>query len=135
MPTPTDIVISDGESTPVAHTFEPELRDGNGVFHFAEKDGVPIGDNKFTVLLKSPQNRGDLYRGKLVLSLPTVVTETINGVDSPKIARTAYVEVGFRFSDESTTQERKNAIRLMSDALAGTSSLLDDVVVDLKGLY
>jgi hypothetical protein len=67
--------------------------------------------------------------------LPVVVTETINGVASPVVVRTAFVTLQAVFDEKSTEQERTDAIGLMSSALATGKVLVNDALVKLEGVY
>lgn len=131
MPALAPITVDDRQSTPVAHTFVPFGEDKNGVVSLIESNGVPIGDNKLTVSLsKGPSKQKVTVR----LSLPVVVDETINGVASPKVVRTAYADLNLSFDSTSSSAERKDLIGLMSNLLAGNTSI-DGVAVDLEKLY
>ena len=134
MPQLQSIVLKDGAATPVNHTFTP-LDIQQGVGAVVESAGVPIGNSKFTVgLSKTPNGR---YRATLNLSVPVVVNETVNGVTKPTVARTAYANVTFTFEDSSSTQERKDIMAMISDALVtGTpKALVYDTVVGLQAVY
>jgi hypothetical protein len=128
MPAFAPIAIMDGASTPVSHTYTPNGRPA-GVAEFSEKDGVPVGDNSLTVSSK----HGTREKVSLRLRLPQVVSETINGVVSPKVARTAYVRMDFDFADTSTEAERTDAIALAA-SLLGTATA-GSLIVDLEDIY
>lgn len=131
MPAFTSFSVNDREATPVAHTFTPHSKP-NGVSRFVESDGVPIGDKIITV---SSRQVGSKYKIRLVLTDPVVVTETINGVNVPKVDRTAYAAVDFTFDQRSTLQERKNTVGMFANALAATVTPIDGVVTGLEGHY
>jgi hypothetical protein len=71
----------------------------------------------------------------VTLSVPVVQTQTINGVSTPVVVRTAYADVNFTFDATSTTQERKNLVGMMADALAAGKVLVNGAIVDLEGVY
>lgn len=132
MPQLQNLVLTDRAATPVAHTFVP-LDIKNGVGTVIESTGVPIGDKRFSVSLsKSSTNR---YKAVLRMVVPTVVTETINGVTRPVIIRTAYADCTFTFDPESTEQERKDVVGQLMTALDPTKVLVNDTVVKLQGVY
>jgi hypothetical protein len=79
--------------------------------------------------------RNNRYHGEVRLSLPVVVTETINGVASPIVVRTAFVSLSATFDEKSTEQERNDAIGMMSSALATSKTLVNDALVKLEGVY
>jgi hypothetical protein len=131
MPQLQAISLNDRETTPVAHAFVP--RDiKNGVGTVVRSTGIPVGDESLTVSMRRASTR---YRGKVTLSVPVVQTQTINGVSTPVVVRTAYADVNFTFDATSTTQERKNLVGMMADALAAGKVLVNGAIVDLEGVY
>lgn len=129
MPAITTITVNDGESTPVAHTFERVGGiDKNGVIYLRESDGVPFGDNALSISLRRPTNK---VKGRLVLKVPVIATETINGVDSPKWQREGIISLDTTFDEQSSIQERKNALTMFVNALANAD--ITEVLQDAKG--
>jgi len=133
MPQLQNIVLMDRATTPVSHTFTP-LDIQNGVASVVESNGVPIGNSKLSISLRKTPQAGK-YKAVLVLSLPTVVTETINGVARPSVARTAYAEATFTFDATSTEQERKDLIGMFASSLDSSKVLVNDVLVKLQAVY
>jgi hypothetical protein len=129
----TNLVINDRAATPVAHTFSPDGDDTNGVHLYSEKTSVPAGNARFSARLPAPTN--GKYRPSLRLQVPVVQTQTINGVSTPVVVRTAYAEVNFTFDALSSTQERKDAIGLIANSLAATQTQINDLLVDLSDIY
>jgi hypothetical protein len=132
MPALTSITINDGESTPVAHTFVPQSKTDTGLARLVESDGTPIGDNVVTVSLKRTPTK---VKARLSLAMPVTVDETVNGVVSPKVVRTAYANIDFSFDPTSSLQERKNLAVLAGNALASGDVFIDAVFHDLEGIY
>lgn len=133
MPAIASITVNDREDTPVSHTFEPKGQVANGVWLLKEGTGVPFGENKLTISQR--QTGSGLYRPKLVLALPTVVNETIDGVTVPSVARTAYVTVEATFDEKSTEQERSNAIGIVANAMLEAQTVPNDVFVNLESIW
>lgn len=131
MPAFATITVDDRESTPVAHAFTPRS-DSNGVAEFRESTGVPIGDSVLTISLRETSGK---YRARIKMAMPTVVTETINGVDYPKVARTAYADLTVTFADSSTLQERKNLIGMFANTLAASQTVPNGVLTSLEEVY
>jgi hypothetical protein len=132
MPQLQNLVLSDRESTPVAHTFTPRDITG-GVGTVVESTGVPIGENTVTVSLrKTPSGR---YKAVIKGRFPIVQTQDVNGIESPVVVRTAYAELTFDFDQTSTEQERKNVVGMMEDALTSGEPLTNDVLTKLQGVY
>ena len=69
------------------------------------------------------------------MQVPVTQTQTINGVDTPVVVRTAYVEVNFTFDALSSTQERADAVGLMVNSLAASQTQINDLVVNLSDIY
>jgi hypothetical protein len=120
MPAASNIVINDGATTPVAHTFQPAGylgNDKNTALFVERTNGVLVGQNELQVYRRS-NNSGATRKHQLKLTLPTVQTVTdVNGVSSTKVV---YVELGsvdFVVAANSTTQERKNLRVLLGNAL------------------
>jgi vacuolar-type H+-ATPase subunit D/Vma8 len=132
MPARANVVINDRAATPVAHTFVPDGEDANGVSLFSEKTGVPAGDSRFTAALRNSNGK---YRPSLRLQIPVVQTQTINGVSSPVVVRTAYVELNCTFDALSTLQERKDAIGLMANALSSAQTMVNAMLTELSPIY
>lgn len=131
MPALQNVVLTDRAATPVAHTFTPrDVKDGTGLV--VNTAGVPVGEKKLTV---SMRKSGSKYKGKLTLSVPVVVDQTINGVVTPIVARTAYATVEVQFDDVSSTQERTNIVGMLADALGTNKVLVHNAFVNLEGVY
>lgn len=128
----SNLVVNDRAAIPVAHTYSPDGDDANGVHVFSEKTSVPAGNPRFTARLSYSNGR---YKPQLRLAIPIVQTQTINGVSSPVVVRTAYIEFNANFDALSTDQERKDAVGLMVNALAASQVQINDMVVGLSDIY
>lgn len=128
----TNLILKDRAGTPVSHTFSPDGDDAKGVHLFSEKTGVPAGNPRFTAALKQSPGK---YRPSLRLSIPVVQTQTINGVSTPIIVRTAYADVSFTFDALSSDQERKDCVGMIADALPAAQTMINDMIVGLSDIY
>lgn len=128
----SNLVINDRAATPVAHTYSPDGDDANGVHVFTEKTSVPAGNPRFTA---SHSFSNGKYRPKLKLSVPVVQTQTVNGIASPVILRTAYATVEFTFDALSSEQERKDCVGLMANALSASQTQIDNLLVKLEDIW
>lgn len=126
----TNITLTDREGTPVSHVFVPMDKD-TGYYSFVEANSVPIGQNKLAVAWKEVNGKRKL---RLIVTVPVVVTEVVNGVSRPKLERTAYADLNLTFDNTSTLQERKNIVGMMEKALASTQTLLDATLTQLQGI-
>lgn len=132
MPQLQNLVLTDRKATPVAHAFTPfDIK--NGVGTVVEQTGVPVGNNRFTVSLRRTGNTR--YKAQLQLVMPVTQNETINGIVTPKVVRTAYADVSFTFDATSSDQERKDLVGMLQSSLDATKVLVNDTVVNLQGVY
>jgi hypothetical protein len=127
-----NLVINDRAGTPVAHTFTPDGDDVNGVHVWSEKTGVPAGNPRYTASLRQSNGK---YRPSLKLQFPIVQTQTINGVSTPVVVRTSFVEVNFTFDALSSTQERSDTVGLMYNSLAASQTQINDMITNLSDVY
>lgn len=129
----TNLVINDRTSpTPVAHTYTPDGDDTNGVHSFSEKTGIPAGNPRFTAQLRRSNGK---IRPTLRLQIPIVQTQTINGISSPVVVRTAYAEVAFTFDGLSLEQERKDCVGLLANALAASQTQINNLLTVPEDIY
>lgn len=132
MPQLQNLILTDRAATPVAHTFVPREKQGS-VGTVAESTGTPIGDPKVTVSMV--RTASGKYKGVVKYTFPVVQTQTINGVSTPVVVRTAYGELTVTFNAESTTQERNNAIGMIADSLGTGKALINGALVNLEGVW
>lgn len=132
MPQLQNLVLTDRASTPVAHTFTPRDIQGN-VATVVETSGVPVGDSRYSLSLTKTQN--GRYKAVAKLAVPVVQNQTINGVTSPTVVRTGYVEATFTFESGSTEQERKNLVGMFYSSLSPSATLVNDTLTKLQGVY
>lgn len=126
------LVLTDRAASPANHNYTPDGDDANGVHVFSEKTGVPIGNPRFTASLRQS---GGKYRSQLKLAVPVVQTQTINGVTSPVVVRTAYVDATITFEATSTDQERQDAVGLFASSLTSAQTMINDMIVNLVDIW
>lgn len=132
MPQLQQMVLQDRANPPVDHTFTPRNIVG-GVGELVESQGVPVGEKRFTVSLRKTQN--GRYKATLKLAIPVVAAKLVDGISTPTVVRTAYVEVNTDFAGTSSKEERDDAIGLMASALASDNAMINSVISDLEGIY
>lgn len=132
MPALQSIALDDRTPvTPVTHSFIPrDIKAGVGLV--VANAGVPVGEERLTI---SMRKSGARFKGDLRIALPVVVTETINGVDVPRVVHTDYVEASVNFDERSTPQQRNNAVGMLADALGIDKVLVHQAFVGLEGVY
>lgn len=127
-----NLVINDRAGTPVAHTYSPDGDDTNGVHIYSEKTSVPAGNPRYSIGLRQSNGK---YRPTVKLVIPVVQTQTINGIATPVVVRTAYADLSFTFDGLSSTQERADAVGLLVNSLAASQTQINDLVVNLSDIY
>lgn len=119
-----NLTINDGQAVPVAHTFVAQGVDSNGVAQWIEKTaGSFIGFLRLTMSAKvPPASTGRPLVHELRLVIPTVVTETINGVSTQKQVRSILATAKFVVPSDSTLAERKDACNFVANTLRDTAT-------------
>lgn len=114
MPAIGTITINDGETTPVAHVFEPVKIDGNKAYYKCVGSATsPLGYELISIEQIEPKAAGQAYVTRITGYDP--VTATVDGNDV--VARYNSWELKFNSSSTSTTQERKNDRVMISNLL------------------
>lgn len=136
MPALQSIVLTDRATTPVNFTLnptaDPSKQKGIGRVAVADASGNLLSEKVLTIGSRRTAGR---LRSTLRLTLPQLVTETINGVSVPKVVRVAYVNADFSFALDSTEQERNDAVGMFASALGTTKVLVHDTVVKGQGVW
>lgn len=140
MPAIGNIVIADGATTPVSHTFSPVGINSDMVAFFDDRSaGIALGYNNLSISLRKPQSGAKTrnYKAHLKLVLPTLeVTSpsTASGIQpAPTKAYDAMASVEFILPERSSTQNRKDLLTLLKNALAHAT--VTAVVQDLENVY
>jgi hypothetical protein len=131
MPALANITVFDRESTPASHVFAPQsLKDG--VATLFESHDYPLGRPTLTIRSSETQ---DYFRKKIVLSVPHVVTETINGVDVHKVLGVSWGELTMRYHRDASPQERANMMGYFDSLLDSGTSIVGPVFIDDEGIW
>lgn len=131
MPEIQNLVLTDRAATPVAHTFVPRGVP-NGVATVVSSNGTAVADKVFTL---STRRANGKVKIRMVLRIPVVQTETINGISKPKVVRDSTSDTTFTFSAESTQQERDNHVGMHMSALDPTKTIVNGAIVDLNDVF
>lgn len=117
--------------TPVAHSFAP--RGGSaGLAQFTETNSVPIGENNLTIRWRKSNGK---YYVRMMLTVPTLVTETINGVGIPRVTRVALIDTTFRFDETSSEAERNDVVGMYANMLLPGQATVHSAIVKLEGIW
>lgn len=133
MPALQSLVLTDRAGTPVNHTLTPIGRkDGVSTVALADASGVAITEKRFSI---SRRETADRVKVSEKLRVPIVVTETINGISRPTVARVAYVTCTFDFEKGHTEQERKDVVGMFYSAHAVGKVLTEDTIVKNQDVW
>lgn len=131
MPVFQSLVLTDRAATPVNHTLTP---DGgkDGVYTVSKKSGVAIGDPTFSISARKASSK---RKTRMLLTVPVVQNEIVNGITKPVVVRRGYFDVTVTFEDGSTEQERKDLVGMAMSALDPAKVLVNDTVVKGEGIW
>lgn len=129
MPAISSIVVNDGATTPVAHTFSPVSTNGAHGYWADRSQATPAGYYKMDHNVENPNGNRQVYRVTIGLGVPTLAS--IDGVQT--VVRTNSAQVVFNMHPESTLQERTDLHALVSNALANAD--VKTSVVQIEPFY
>jgi len=132
----TTIVVPDAATTPVNHTFQPITVDGGAIATWREQTAaVASGFWSLVSKFRTPLagQRDKMYRIQISVGIPVLVTEVINGISVPKVARTSRASVEFLLPEDGTLQERKDLRKILTGVL--DNALIKAEVEDLLPVY
>lgn len=127
MPQAANIVLMDGETTPVAHTFVPSKVSDNISTFFGP--GLTLAGREQLVITRREPTA--TVAGKVNFKLVEPTEVTINGVTS--VVSQELMSLDFVLSPTAVKQKRKN-IRVMASNLL-VSATAAAVVDDFDGIY
>ena len=124
MPTIADIVLNDGQATPVAHTFKVKMNDMQQSLWEDRVGGIPIG--YATVMVKTEDTKS-VRKVRLWVTIPTL--EAISGANASGFTpaqKKAYDHRSYQeffLPQRGTLAERKNLMAFHSNLLLNTGIL------------
>ncbi len=132
-----NIVINDGQATPVAHTFTPITSSPDAVYHESGSSIPTIGENLITISKKIGQSADGLDKITMTLKLPVLETPsggTPSGYTAPPaVAYFLQTQASFFLPKRSTPAQRKDLRVLLSNLLANTQ--VTDAIEKLETPY
>lgn len=136
----TSITLSDGQATPVAHTFTARRIDPTGVAKWQDiSSGIAVGFPTVTASLREPIRGSKLpsYKATLKITVPvleTVSNSTYSGITpAPTKAYDCVANVELILPERSVLQDRKNLRAYLANALAQAD--LKSLIEDLNMVY
>lgn len=132
MPNMTTLSVTDRSDPGNDHVLLPVAT--HPIAWWKENGSVPLGDLTVSV---STSTSATKIKPTVRVKIPQIVEETINGVITSKVARTAYADIRLSFDVTSTSTERNELIGMVSDlfADAATQPLFHAMIVDLENAY
>lgn len=127
-----NIVINDGATTPVAHTFSPVgINSDNVAFWDDRSPAYPVGFNSLSASLRKPSNGSATknYKAQLKLVLPTLEV----GATVPTKAYDCLVNIEFVMPQQASLQNRKDLLALTKNALAHAT--VTSMIENLENVY
>ena len=133
-----NVVINDGQATPVAHTFNPVSIDAAGVARWADRvNGIAVGFPLLSLSLRNPTSGSRNYKMTLKIAVPTLeVTAPQSGsgfVPAPTKAYDTLATVDIVMPERSTKLERQNALAFLKNALA--NAIVTNAVENFESVY
>lgn len=121
-----NIVINDGQATPVAHTFAPAKTQSDYALLEDRSAGVYIGYNKLTFSLKRPSGPSKVASRNLKLSikietpkLEVVSNNTVTGIaPAPTVSYRPVAELIVTLPERCSLQDRKDLQAFMKNVLS-----------------
>lgn len=122
MPTFADIILNNGEPTPVAKTFKVKLND-NRVSTWEDRSlGIPVG---YAIVRLQTSESDTVRKVKISVACPTLeAVAGANGSGFAPASAVAYVHrctTEFILPQRGTLAERKNILAFMLNALANAT--------------
>jgi len=113
MPAIAALSINDGQSTPVAHTFNPVSTNGAKAQWADRSPSIPAGFRTLSHEIAGPNGSRTVHRITMGYMIPTVAT--VNSVDT--VVRYSSAQVILNIHPESTLQERKDLLAYVANSL------------------
>lgn len=122
MPAIGNVVINDGQATPVAHTFSPVTISGPVASYADRSGGIAVGFPTITASLVAPSKTSRLYKARIKVVMPvleTISNSTMSGIlPAPTKAYDLTADMTFFMPERSTLADRKNIFAYAKNLLA-----------------
>jgi hypothetical protein len=134
-----NIVINDGQATPVSHTFNPTSGDGNvpGVSVISYEDrsgGIKVGFPLIQVSTRMPTRTNKNHKVTFTVKRPvleTVSNSTVSGIaPAPTVSYDVVAKIDFVLPERSTIDARKDLLAYVKNLLANAT--ITSAVQDLE---
>ena len=129
MPALAAIIINDGASSPVAHTFSPVTTNGTRAEYADRSSTTPAGNLKFQHEVLPPS--GQRTANKVTIGAYMPVEALVDG--TTLVVRSCSAQVVFNFGPQSTKQERDDCRTLVANWLANATVI--DSIENIEPFY
>jgi hypothetical protein len=138
MPAVTQLVVNDGQATPVAHTFKPDGKKGEVLFFADRSGGIPVGYGKISFNRRETSGNGSgSYKVTMKIVVPTLEqtsASTATGIQpAPTVAYKHEVNIEFSMPARGSVANRKDILAYAKNLLATAD--VQAVIHDLEDLY
>lgn len=130
------IVIKDGQTTPVDHTFTPNAtqRGNEPAVWYERVSGTPLGYNRITARVDVKNN--GTSKVTLVIATPSLAVISAGccvDENTPQVSYTEFANISFSIPSASTVATRKNILAFAKNILG--LAVVSAMVVDLEPVY
>lgn len=128
-----NLVLNDGQTTPVAKTFSPRGADMNLAVYKDISSGISLGFPTITLSTKDSDLPNGVYRVEARVTIPVleVISGDVGGYQAvPKVAYKMFGKVELISPNRATTQNRKDLRAFVSNLLA--HALTTETFVDFN---
>lgn len=128
----SDIILADGQATPVNTTFSPASRVSENTARWIARTvngGIPMGSYVCQYSVREPKDRlpASLVRNWLKLTEPEL---DLSVPGAPKLLETGFIEINVAFPQSWTDARKKNLLARARNLLTlGSASALGDNIV------
>jgi len=143
MPAASNIVINDGATTPVAHTFSPIGQDAKGVWWYEQTNPAlanALGAKRLGIKVVRIMDRQRLTgSAKVTITVQVPTLETLGTNDSgftppPTVAYVNHVRCEFDFPERGNLQERKDTRAFIAALTSATGPILS-IIENMNPVY
>lgn len=118
------VTVQDGATTPSDVVFD-RYGASPGAVQLRARGATVSADKVLTLKTTESSERTKVMA---VLRVPVVQTETVNGISSPKIVRTAYFRGEFTFDGDASDEERRDILSYVETLLGSGVAEVADVL-------
>lgn len=119
MPVFGNIVINDGATTPVPHTFSPASKDGQAATWTNNAASIPIGKESLVVTVRTPPRGNSTAAIRVTGKLTLPVVAPVDGLDD--VVRVSSFDFAFNIAQTATLQNRKDLAALVKNLFANAA--------------